>query len=99
MKPPKTCSHCWNEVVLTSNKEMRELRSWCHILFDPIWKSNEISRTELYHKLSHKLGISFKDCHFGHFSKSMLRKALRILQTKDWWIDDESTLQTKNRGN
>lgn len=72
---------------ILSTKEMRVLKMKCHSLFDPIWKEppRKIKRSELYWRLSVKLGIPMKECHFGLFDMDMLNKALSVLEESGWY--------------
>lgn len=62
-----------------ADKELKTLKKEAHALFDPLWKSGERSRNQAYKWLAKKLGISVRECHFGHFDKTMLQKAIEIL--------------------
>lgn len=66
---------------ILANKELRELKKECHALFDPLWKSNKMTRKEAYGYLANLLSISIDECHFGWFSKEMLQKAKNVLVT------------------
>lgn len=72
---------------ILSDSEMREKKKQCHALFDPIWKSKKLSRKDCYYRLSKKMGIDFKDCHFGHFDNEKLDKALSILNINFWYVE------------
>ena len=63
-----------------ANKQMRQLKIQCHEIFDKLWK-NSRQRNEMYYKLSEKMNISRKHCHFGHFDTEELKKALQILKS------------------
>lgn len=65
---------------ILANKEMREIRKECHAIFDEIWKSGEMTRSEAYSLLSRKMGISKEKCHFGMFNLFTLRRAKNILE-------------------
>ncbi|MYL57390.1 hypothetical protein GLW20_07710 [Virgibacillus halodenitrificans] len=68
-----------------ATKEMKILKKCCHDLFDPIWKSKQISRTNLYRALARNLEIETKDCHFGHFRTNRLLQAIEIMSKPKWW--------------
>jgi len=65
---------------LLADKEMKSMRSEANKLFDPLWKTGNRTRSQAYKWLAKRLGISQKDCHFGHFDKVMLKKAIEILK-------------------
>ena len=71
---------------ILANAEMRNLKMQCHAIFDPIWipakHYRRDARRNAYARLAKAMNISVKDCHFGHFDKPQLEKALSIL--KDW---------------
>lgn len=74
---------------ILANKEMRELKKQCHALFDPVWKDKKLlKRNEVYYRLSKRLGIEQKDCHFGHFDIPMLEKALEVLRVQYWYVEN-----------
>lgn len=68
-----------------ANKEMKLLKQKCHAMFDPIWKSRQIHRSNLYKKLAYKLEITLDECHFGMFDTEMLNKAINIMSVNNWW--------------
>lgn len=69
---------------ILADAEMRSLKMQCHAIFDPIWKAKQRAhaRSKLYARLAVPMGVKVEDCHFGHFDKPQLKKALAIL--KDW---------------
>ena len=69
---------------VTANKEMRQLRKKCHKLFDSMWDDSS-ERSELYRKLSGRMGIPPKHCHFARMNLDELRMAIGILRE---WDDD-----------
>lgn len=40
-----------------ANKELRELRKKCHLLFDPLWKSGMMTRKQAYKYLEDNTGV------------------------------------------
>ena len=65
---------------ILANKELKELKMKAHALFDPYWKERGWKRHTAYRKLSKAMGMSMEDCHFGHFDKDTLLKAISILE-------------------
>jgi len=63
-----------------ADKELKTLRKQAHDLFDPFWNS-KAQRDALYKWLAKRLGIKPEDCHFGHFDKECVRRAIAILET------------------
>lgn len=80
--------HTGTEIPLgrLANKELRQLKSKCHSLFDPAWKEKKIKRRQAYSILAYKMSIPVNECHFGWFDKDLLNKAINILQLPEWYI-------------
>lgn len=70
---------------ILATQEMKVLKKCCHDLFDPIWKSKLISRSNLYRLLATRLEIEIKDCHFGHFETTRLLQAIELMSKPNWW--------------
>lgn len=60
-----------------ANKELRVWRIRTHAKIDPIWKSGEISRSQVYGILSRQLGY---DVHVG---SSNIEECKRIIEVAD----------------
>ena len=58
-----------------ANEELRRQKMLTHVVFDPLWKSKVMSRTQAYKWLADKLGIKVEDCHIGMFDEDMCRQA------------------------
>ncbi len=56
-----------------ANKELRDLRIECHSVIDPLWKTGEIGRKELYEKLSNWWG---KEFHIGELRENECKRFL-----------------------
>ena len=50
-----------------ANNELRKAKMSAHAAFDPIWQSEEMTRSEAYAWLAKTLHISADDCHVGMF--------------------------------
>lgn len=50
-----------------ANAELRKAKSAAHKIFDDIWRSGYMSRSQAYSWLAGQLGIEKKDCHIGMF--------------------------------
>ena len=59
-----------------ANRELRALRSKAHRVFDPIWKSKQLTRVEAYKKLSEFTGIEKAYCHIAMFNESICNKII-----------------------
>ena len=56
-----------------ANKELRELRKECHVMFDKLWKDGEMTRKEAYRRLEERLGIK-------HIAWTTNEEAKRIIE-------------------
>lgn len=78
---------------ILANDEMKKWKQWCHNLFDRLWKYQKIekngkikiipakmTRSKAYYLLAKELNIPIKECHFGYFNVSMLKRAYAILK-------------------
>lgn len=50
-----------------ANSALRKLKQDAHAVFDPLWRSGEMTRTEAYTWLADALGIAPQNCHIGMF--------------------------------
>lgn len=58
---------------------LREARKKAKSLFNPLWESREMTRTEAYQWLAGRLNIAVASCHFGWFDISTCERAIEIL--------------------
>jgi hypothetical protein len=63
-----------------ANKSLRGLRGQVHAAFDPLWRSQQMTRTQAYEWLSSAMGISPANCHVGMFDEDQCRAALAVLR-------------------
>lgn len=59
-----------------ADKETRELRKKVHDVFDRIWKSGSMNRSQAYEWLAQGLKIPAPDCHISWLTKEQLSDAL-----------------------
>lgn len=59
--------------------EVRAARMKTKNLFNPLWQSGQMSRSEAYAWLATKMGITVAACHFGWFDAARCEKAIAIL--------------------
>jgi hypothetical protein len=71
-----------NGYGIQSDKETRELRKDCHLLFDSVWKRKLMSRKEAYVWLASVLEIDPEEAHFGKMDKERLEAALNLTVEK-----------------
>jgi len=58
-----------------ANAQMRKLRTEVHAKVDPIWKNGDLSRKEMYRRLSKFFGKEF------HIGSSSIEECKQILNT------------------
>ncbi len=56
-----------NPLGRLADAELRKAKMAAHAVFDPIWRSGRMKRTQAYQWLAAQLGIDPKDCHIGMF--------------------------------
>jgi hypothetical protein len=64
-----------------ANAETRELRKRVHAMFDPLWKSRRIHRTNAYGALAEEMRIERRHCHIGMFTSEQCRAAIEAIKT------------------
>ena len=63
-----------------ANAEMRDARKRAKALFNPLWQSGEMTRTEAYHWLAHAMGIpDVEECHIGWFNVEECNKVVSVV--------------------
>jgi hypothetical protein len=60
-----------------ANAELRKAKMHVHAVFDPLWKSGAMSRSEAYRRLSDALGLPASETHVGMFDVETCRRAYR----------------------
>ena len=65
-----------------AKRPLRELRTKCHKLFDPMWRSGRFSRGHAYKALAKRLNIKPQDCHFSWFNDEQCKLAIAALQER-----------------
>lgn len=64
-----------------ANPELRKAKMAAHAAFDPLWKSGQHKRGQLYGWLAKQLGIEKKDCHIGMFDVAMCARVVDVCRT------------------
>ena len=68
---------CWDGGTSTAaNFETRQARMRAHAAFDPIFKSNGLTKGKAYKMLSEFMGLSQKETHIGHFNIEQCEKVI-----------------------
>lgn len=54
-----------------------------HALFDPVWKSGKMTRTEAYTRLAKKLELPKGKCHIGMFDVEDCKRVIELFHGKN----------------
>ena len=65
-----------------ANAELRREKQKVHALFDPLWKSRHMKRSDAYAYLAKKLGMAQQNCHVGMFDVETCRTAVAVLNAR-----------------
>lgn len=65
-----------------ANKELRRWKQNAHVVFDPLWTSGKMTRTEAYAYMARRLGITKEEAHIGKFDVDMCKKLVELLCPK-----------------
>lgn len=71
-----------NPLGRLANFELRKAKMAAHAVFDPIWRSGTMRRTQAYQWLAGELGIDPKDCHIGMFDVDACRRVVDICRNQ-----------------
>lgn len=63
-----------------ANASLRKNRSKVHKLFDPIWKSRKMTRSDAYKWFARELRINKHKCHIALFDIKTCLKAINLLE-------------------
>lgn len=69
-----------NQIGLPSNIGLRRARNQAHEVFDVIWKSEKMSRTEAYEWMSIAMDINPINAHISKFDVSQCLKLIFLVQ-------------------
>jgi len=61
-----------------ANGELRLWKQRAHLLFDPIWKTRLMTRSQAYIWLGEELGLLPDVCHIGMFDVEQCKEAVRV---------------------
>jgi hypothetical protein len=61
-----------------ANASLRAAKMRAHEAFDPLWKSQEMTRTDAYAWLAEALGISKANCHIGMMDDNMCMRVVTV---------------------
>lgn len=65
-----------------ANPRLRALKSRAHRWFDPIWKTEQLTRKQAYRWLALQLGISEDACHIGDFDEETCQRVADICRKR-----------------
>jgi len=63
-----------------ANAELRKVKQSAHAIFDPLWKTGRMKRSEAYSLLSNLLGISKTNCHIGMMDVDQCKVVVSVLK-------------------
>ena len=65
---PKCDIYCWDgPTSIPGTPATHKFRKQAHEVFDPLWKSDKVTRKKCYRQLSAFMGLARKDTHIGMF--------------------------------
>lgn len=73
-----------------ANKELRQWKMNAHAVFDPIWRTRQMSRSAAYGWLAESLGIKFNECHIGMFDVDTCKRVVEICKARRFSHDDQT---------
>ena len=62
-----------------ADDELRRAKMAAHGMFDDLWKSGEMRRSEAYAWLANEMGIEPRDCHIGMMDVAQCRAVVQIV--------------------
>lgn len=65
-----------NPLGTMADKETRVWRMRAHEAFDPLWKSNKMSRSAAYAEMSRRLGIPPEQAHISHMDAGQCQRVV-----------------------
>lgn len=69
-----------------ANANLRDARSHAHAMFDPLWQSGKMTRSEAYAKLAEFLNIPVEACHIGYFDEYLCYRTIDFgVRECDFW--------------
>jgi polyhydroxyalkanoate synthesis regulator phasin len=66
-----------------ANSSLREWKKKAHSLFDPLWKSGNMSRNQAYNKMAKMMDMSKDEAHIGKFDESQCERLIVMLEAKE----------------
>jgi len=63
-----------------ANAELRSAKSAAHAMFDPLWKSKKMRRSQAYSWLAAQMKIKPEDCHIGMFDVEQCKQVFQIMR-------------------
>lgn len=65
------------------NAETHDARKKAHAIFDEVWKSGKMSRSEAYRRLSEALNLPNDRCHIAEFDADQCEK---VIEYSNGWM-------------
>jgi len=63
-----------------ANIQLRQMRSYCHRIFDPLWRNTDMSRADAYKSLAAGLCLERHKCHIGMFTEEQCDKMITYIE-------------------
>lgn len=60
-----------------ANRNLREMRKRTHAAFDPLWKTNRMSRSQAYKWMQDVMGLPAEKAHIGMFDEKQCLELLK----------------------
>ena len=76
-----------------ADAETRQARIQAHDVFDPIWKTGRLTRTEAYAWLAAELRIDREKCHISMFGTELCRQTVRVCER--YWAQQKVTTRSE----
>ena len=65
-----------------ANRQLRQWRKNAHTVFDPLWKSGKMSRSQAYKWLAQELGLPAKQTHIAMFDVDICQQVVKICMAR-----------------
>jgi hypothetical protein len=65
-----------------ANKELRRWKQNAHFVFDPLWKTGNMTRLEAYAQLAVMMEISVEEAHIGKFDVEQCKRLVALFRPK-----------------
>lgn len=67
-----------------ANKDLRSAKSKAHAMFDPLWRTGHMTRSEAYAWLRQQTGLSERECHIGEMTLEQCEQVSNLCINYVW---------------